>query len=423
MGRQTSEEDGMKRPNITAPGLKWRPRKDRFVPYWIPRDDAVAAGYPSGSINLESFLDGTPEGELILKGRCEVLQNDMLLWLAGYRRDRSAYDGTFRSILDIYEIHEESPFHNLKPASRHPYVIYLGKLRTHIGDRMVGSVNGLDVKGWWKVWSAADKRGRPTKVAAGWMAFSVLKTALRFGATCGLEDCAKLLGMMNELSVPRPRPRNMVALADQIIAAREAAHAVGRPSLALAYAMQFETALRQWDVIGQWYPLDYDLVCDVTGPYGKWRGLDWRHIDSNLVLRLKAGKTEDTTGEDYVVDLRLCPMVMEELAHWPQEARQGPVIIDERTGLPYVPRVFESWWRRKIRKAAGLPANLWARDLRASAVTEGRRGGATTDDSSKVAAHSSPRTTALVYDREKLEAHRRFATARLQARKTHGEQD
>lgn len=421
MGRKT-EAAGVKKPDISAPGLKWRPRKDRHVPYWIPRDDAVAAGYPSGAVNLETFLDGTPEGELILKGRCEALQNDMLLWLAGYRRDRSSYDGSFRSVLDIYEIHPESPFHALKPASRHPYVIYLRKLRAHIGDRVVASVNGLDVKAWWKVWSAADARGRPTKVAAGWMAYSVLKTAIRFGVTCGLEDCARLLTMMGELSIPRPRARNMVALADQITAAREAAHAIGRRSLALAYAIQFETALRQWDVIGQWYPMDYDLVSDEFGPRGKWRGLDWRHIDSNLVLRLKAGKTEDTTGEEYIVDLKLCPMVMEELAHWTPEERRGPVIVDETTGLPYVPRVYEAWWRRRIRKDADLPAGLWARDLRASAVTEGRRGGASTDDSSKVAAHASPRTTAQVYDRDKLEAHRRFATARLQARKTHGEQ-
>jgi hypothetical protein len=49
-------------------------------------------------------------------------------------------------------------------------------------------------------------------------------------------------------------------------------------------------------------------------------------------------------------------------------------------------------------------------------VTEARQGNASNDDASKVAAHSSPRTTAEVYDRERLEAHRRFAKARLTAR-------
>ncbi len=69
---------------------------------------------------------------------------------------------------------------------------------------------------------------------------------------------------------------------------------------------------------------------------------------------------------------------------------------------------------------AGLHKELWARDLRASAVTEGRRGNASTDDASKVAAHASARTTAEVYDREKPEAQRRFAQARLAARNASG---
>jgi hypothetical protein len=255
------------------------------------------------------------------------------------------------------------------------------------------------------------------------MAFSVLKTALRFSVACGLEDCGKLLAMMDALDIPRPKPRKMIASPDQVTAAREVAHRHKRPSLALGYAIQFETSIRQWDVIGQWYRLDYPIVSDVLGPEGKWRGLEWKHIGEDLVLRYKAGKTEDTSNEDYVIDLRLCPMVIEELQFWPAEKRVGPVIVDETTSLPYVARVYESWWRRRIRKEANLPVKLWARDLRASAVTEGRAGGATLDDSGKVAAHSSPRTTAAVYDREKLEAHRRFQTARIAHRKRIGNDD
>jgi hypothetical protein len=184
--------------------------------------------------------------------------------------------------------------------------------------------------------------------------------------------------------------------------------------------MQFETALRQWDVIGQWYPLDYPIVSDVHRGGEKWAGLDWRHIDDRLILRMTASKTLTTTAEDYVVDLKLCPMVLEELERLPVRGRSGPVIIDEATGQPYDPRVFEDWWRRRIRKDAKLPSGLWARDLRASAVTEGRQGGATTDDAGKVAAHSSSRTTAEVYDRAKLAAHRRFAAARMTARNGSG---
>jgi integrase len=62
---------------------------------------------------------------------------------------------------------------------------------------------------------------------------------------------------------------------------------------------------------------------------------------------------------------------------------------------------------------ADISAKLWNRDLRAGAVTEGRQGGALTDDLAKGAGHASKRTTAKVYDRDQLEAQRRVMQARL----------
>jgi integrase len=410
----------MDKPDTAAPGLKWRRRKDRQVPYWIPRSDAVAAGYPCGTINLESIFDGSDLGAALLRDRCAALQTDMLLWLAGQRRDRASYDGSIRSILNIYEVHEDSPYKKLKPASRHPYEVYLAKLKAHVGGRLVRNVSGLDVKQWWKVWADADANGRsPKKVAAGSMAFRVLKEAVKFGGVCGIDDCNKLFSMIALLQFPRPKARQAVATAEHVIAARAEAHRLGQKALALAYALQYETVLRLWDVIGQWYPMDYPVVSVVLRHDMKWVGLEWRHIGPDMILRYMPSKTEMTTEAEHTVDLRLCPMVLEELQHWPVEARSGPVITDNRTGLPYLERRARDWWNR-VRKNSGLPPGLWGRDLRASAVTEGRRGNASTDDASKVAAHSSPRTTAEVYDRDRLEAHRRFANARLSVRNGSG---
>jgi hypothetical protein len=55
--------------------------------------------------------------------------------------------------------------------------------------------------------------------------------------------------------------------------------------------------------------------------------------------------------------------------------------------------------------------NRWNRDLRAAGVTEGREAAAN-DDLAKVAEHTGKRTTAKVYDRAHLAAHRRVAQAR-----------
>ena len=144
----------------------------------------------------------------------------------------------------------------------------------------------------------------------------------------------------------------------------------------------------------------------------KWFGPTWQHVDQNLILRYTPSKTDRTTGEEIVIDLRACPMVMEELALMPDAERTGPLIKDKKTGLPYRrERHAEAW--HIARKAAGIPASAWNRDLRASGSTEARAAEAMIDDLKKVAGHSErSNTMATVYDRAKLEAHRRVVKAR-----------
>ena len=133
--------------------------------------------------------------------------------------------------------------------------------------------------------------------------------------------------------------------------------------------------------------------------------------DEHLILRLTPSKTEDTSAIKVAFDLTECPMVMAELATIPGDKRKGPLITDERTGLPYRYDVWGAGWRRD-RNAAGIPAQVWNRDLRAGGLTEGDLAGASLDDRSKIAGHANKRITARVYDRNTLKAHRRQATAR-----------
>lgn len=233
----------------------------------------------------------------------------------------------------------------------------------------------------------------------------------------GHRQCRQLRDDITELSLPSPKPRQMVATLADVVAARRAAHSLGLPSAALCYALQFETALRLWDVAGQWYPMDSPVVSAVIRHNKKWAGLEWRHISPDLVLRYIPTKTEHTSGAEVVFDLRLCPMVLEELIHFPLEKRTGPVVVFERVGAPYDRSSLIKTWR-SVRSVAGLPNKLWSRDLRASAVTEARAAGSTNDDASKVAGHSKPRITAAVYDRANLEAHQRFQGARIGKRTT-----
>jgi integrase len=180
---------------------------------------------------------------------------------------------------------------------------------------------------------------------------------------------------------------------------------------ALAYALQFECALRQRDVVGEWVPISDHRPSAVLSGRNKWLGPTWSQIDDNMILRITPSKTESTTGARVLLDLKAAPMVLEELANIAPESRHGPLIVSPRLKLPYRHEVYRRVWVR-CTELAGLPRTIWNRDLRAGGVTEARKAGAATDDVARTVGHASKRTTAKVYDRDTLEAARRVSTAR-----------
>jgi integrase len=388
-----------------APGLT---RRTNGRHLWRASKAAVAAGYPLKNVPLDIYADDPQE----MATQCRRLQGEMTLWLAGEQLSSDvSYDGTFASLFHLYRTDKDSSYHRLKPASLHPYNCYLRKLDAHIGQRRIDQVIGKDILRWFATWSAGE-----TQLAAGQGALAVVKAALKFGAVCGFNECRRLGSDLQLMRFKNPKPRQAVFTAEEIVALREAAHAAGRPSIALAIAIQFETALRLSDVIGQWTPLTSPGLSAVVRRNEKWIGLMWSDVDDQNVLRLIPGKTALTSGKGIAIDLNDCPMVAEEFTRIPPERRAGPVIVSETTRRPYTYPGYSPLFSG-IRKAAGISADKWARDIRASAVTEGRRGGASTDDAARVAGHAKAKITAEVYDRDRLEAARRFSAARLADRR------
>lgn len=397
-----------------APGLKWRKLAGGYSPVWVADEVDVKNGYKPKTINLKHLAENAE----MLVARCNALQADMMLWRTGYRQDPLAFDGTVKSLLSVYQIHPESPFHKLKPATRNTYLGFIAKLEAHIGDRRVDALSGVDIMRYHRTWSSNGKH-----LATAATTRAVLESALSFGVMNRLAGCAELLAMLREArkKLPRPQSRTAVVSVAEVTAARAAARERGALSSALAYAFTFETTLRLWDVIGQWWPMSEGGLSAVLDPKAetKWFGLRWEDIDEHMVLRYTPSKTEGTTAKQIVYPLAKAPMVLAEIANIPVEKRVGPIIVSEQTGLPYLPRTFAYGWRLD-RKEAHIPSNIWARDLRASGITEGRANNASTDDAAKVAGHSGKRTTAVVYDRAALEAAGRFADARIQGREQSG---
>ncbi|WP_312016973.1 integrase [Bradyrhizobium jicamae] len=380
------------------------------MPYWFADAAAVRAGFTIKSRNL-SHLVSTPAQVV---EQAQILQREMLAFMAGDQRGAVKFDRTFKSLLEIYQTDTESPYRTtIKKHTAQSYAVYLKKMIVHIGNRRIDECDGRDVRRWFRQWQTSG-------LGAARMSLAVLKAAVSFGIVCRLQGCAEFKTILGVLEFERLPSRKFAPTAAQIIAARKAAHAAGAPERALAYAIQFETTLRQWDVIGQWVGLDDPRPSAVIGYGMKWIGPSWAAIDSNLILaKVKPTKTEDTSEVEVSFDLSACPMVCEELAHIPPAERKGPLIVNRDTGLPYIRHTFQNGWKADF-KAAGLPAGMWNRDLRAGGITEGGMAGASKDDRRKLAGHAKEETTEI-YDRDQVEAHRRVMQKRKQYRAENGQ--
>lgn len=392
-----------------APQLIW----DRGVPVWRATRAAIKAGFPTKRVNLKFFADN----EAALVARCHRLTAEQNEWLSGRRSRDAIFDGTVRSVINFWQTEEQSPYQKIEASSRHPYDIYARMIIETVGARRVDALDGRDLRRWHTEWSAPLEEGGKPRIAAARMAVIVLKNALTFAATCRKPGCADLRNILRDINFPGPRPRTEAPTAAEVIAAREAAHEIGHPAAALAYALQYEGTMRQWDVVGKWVPLSDERPSSIIDGTSKWIGPMWSQIDEHLILRYTPAKTRFTSGAQVVLDLRMLPMVMKELGKVPEEARRGPLIVNPRTGLPYRNSYFGEVWRR-VRKITGIRKEVWNRDMRAGGVTEARQAAAPTtdnilDDVAKTAGHANKRTTAKVYDRGLLEAARRVAQARV----------
>jgi hypothetical protein len=398
-----------KRPQ--SPGLKWRDRKSGAVPYWFADPAAIKAGYPVKSANLSHLVDNAE----MLIARAQRLQAEMLRWVSGDRGTPPRFDGTFKSLLEIYQTDPESTYNTtIKKHTALSYATYIRKMTDHIGARRVDECDGRDVRRWFKQWRETSGLG------AARMALAVLKAAVSFGVVCRTRGCAEFQAILGEMQFEALPSRTQAPTADQIVAIRKAAHAAGRPLSALCYAIQFETTLRQWDVIGQWFDLDDPRPSAVLAYGKKWIGPTWAAIDDKLIMaKVKPTKTEDTTEITVSFDLSVCPMVCEELAQISQEKRVGPLVVNPNTGMPYIRQTWRNAWRADY-KAAGIPSDIWNRDTRAGGITEGGKAGASKDDRRKLAGHAKEETTEI-YDRDQVEAHRRVMQARKQFREKNGQ--
>jgi hypothetical protein len=274
------------------------------------------------------------------------------------------FDGTVGGLIRSYQSEKRSPYHNLKFAVRKHYGHALKRLVDDIGSERIAELDAVKIKHFHDTkWAVGGK------MSMGHTMVGKLRMLSSFGSTVLNDDgCTHLAGVLAHMRTNPPGVRTERLTADHAISIRSKAREMGRPSVAIAQAFQFEVPrLRQADLVGEWVPLsEPGTPSEVMSQKQKWlRGLRWSDIDENMIMRrtIMTGRRKNKQSE-IKVDLRNHPMILEELfagrgSKIDRSALpvSGPVVVSETTRLPYHTDDFRRKWR-DIANEAGVPSTV-----------------------------------------------------------------
>lgn len=386
-----------------APGLIWRTHKYQWEARWQARTDLVERGYPIKSWRcwMGPFADGGPDEIAVarIQDVCNALQNEMLVWGRGGVPVLQQFDHTVAGLIAAYKTDDLSGYRKLRHHSRLNYNSLMKRLEEDMGHLRIEQIKARTVHEFYGRWREGGKITMAHSLAR------MLRTLASFG-TAFLEDeeCTRLSVVLSKLRFENGKPRTVRLTTDQINALRAEAHRQSLHSIAFANAIQSAAILRQKDVIGEWVPLSEPIMSDLISGNTKWaRGIQWQEIDNTFMLRHITSKKQ----KPMVAPLQLYTSVMEEfcriagcvLAELTRDKlpATGPVIINEKTGMPWAAHTFRVEWR-KLATAVGIPKNVRNMDTRSGAISESIEAGASLEHARHAATHSDISQTSD-YDR------------------------
>jgi hypothetical protein len=399
-----------------TPGLKVRRNRDGSERlYWVARADLVAKGYEPETVRLH-YDRSTAEGKALISAACLKFQAEMMEWVHNQTATIRTFDGTIAALVRNYQRDKASPYQELKWNTRRTYDQVLGVIERAFGKKTLGSLRIGDFREWYDEAKKPAEPGAPERVRKAHGIIAMLRRLFSYGITAELPECQRLALILDNARFKQPARRRKKLEFEHASAIVDKAIELGRLTIALGQALQFDTAMRQRDVIGEWIPLkDGERPSGIMLGRRRWGGgLLW----SDILASMKLHKETTKTGSIVSHDLSLCPLVMKVLALIPADQRVGPVIIDEQTPerRPFAEHAFTREWRI-IATAAGVPSDIWNMDTRAGAITEAEDAGAELDTIRGAVGHSQASTTAR-YSRGAIGKSQTVANLRAAHRKT-----
>jgi hypothetical protein len=281
-----------------------------------------------------------------------------------------ASSGTVGALVEQYRNNELSPYKKIRFKTREYYDALIKRLLQDCGSLKLADLKTQDFQSLYDGWTENGTK----KQAMGHSLITMLRGLVNFGMA-GLADdqCERLAMVLHNMHFPMVKSSRSERLtAEQAMEICRAANEMGRASIALAQAFQFDCKLRQKDVIGEWVPLteseQSDVIDTVNG--NKWlRGIRWEGINENFILTHVTSKGQ----KKITVDLKLAKMIMDELGNVSRDQLppKGPIIISEasKLKLPWYGVEFRRNWRLAADKA-GVPRAVKNMDTRAGAISE-----------------------------------------------------
>lgn len=337
-----------------APHLNWGGRNSQFA-YWVAPKRFVDAGWKIKRVPLgRGDRNNVP---LEMAARCRDLTREVFRW---YEEDSAKVaPGTWHWLIARYKTDDISPINNVKANTREGYHYFLDHVDAVMGHIPISQTTyELLIR----VQRGKIEKGRSTHHIHSW--FSTLRRVARYGVLIGADDAERVAGILHNMRIPTPPARQVAATWDQVQAIVVEADRRKMRSFAAGILIQWWFGLRAVDVRGQY--LD-----------GKWGdGITWGMFDQDITFFEKViSKTAKSLPEVHHFDLTVVPGLRQRILemrsalhpHWIQP--HMPLALNLKSGKAYRERGWSGAWAT-LRKAAGVPSNVWCMDTRAGAITD-----------------------------------------------------
>jgi integrase len=317
-------------------------------------------------------------------------------------------------LIDCFRSDEDSSYQEVQDDTASNYDVWFKMIEETVGKRVLKYVVTKDFRRWFREWKkrSAGKGGDGTRTAYG--GIQGIRMLLNYGVESGFKVCKELREGMDMIRFRRGAAREEILSYAEVRSIIEKALAVGKKRLALAQALQFETFLRQKDVIGSWAVVEPGYVAqpgEVVLRGKVWRGLTMESLTLGKDLRIRTSKT----GQPVVHRLASCELVVHVLGHFTADEWIGPVACRE-DGTPFPDRQSYAKLWRSVAEGVGISTKKQNRDSRASGISEAAEAGVSDDAIQRQSGHAGNQILKKVYERlggdtsqgshEKRRAHR-----------------